>query len=149
MENNMRLAVFGLIICLFCSPVYAWTEYKSVRYIDLDGDLANEIIIESKHGAGLGHYIEDIRIFKDKYPGLELIFTERTLDNCFVDEYNYEVVSTVEFLEPNPKSGIRDIITKTEKKYYKDNEHKVFERKEDLGTKVFRWNGIKFAETNS
>ncbi|MFH0763485.1 MAG: hypothetical protein V1927_00580 [Candidatus Omnitrophota bacterium] len=145
----MKFILIGLtaILC-FHSPAYAWTEYKNIRYVDLDGDSADEIVIESKHGAGYGHYIEDVRIFKDAYPALELMFTQRTLDSYSVDEYNYDVVSIVEFSEPNQKSGIRDIMTKTEKKYYKDNEHKVFDRTEDLGTKIFKWDGVKFGEAN-
>ena len=60
--NKKQLLVFWTIAILFSiilyspGPLYsAWTEYKNTSYIDLDGDFVNEIVIESKHGAGSGH----------------------------------------------------------------------------------------------
>ena len=70
------LVLLSPLIFFLIMPVYAsWTEYKNIRYMDLDGDLTEEIIIEAKHGAGSNHYLEDMRVFKDKYPELELIFS--------------------------------------------------------------------------
>jgi hypothetical protein len=144
----MKVVLLGLIICLFCSPLYAtWSEYKSVQYMDFDGDLVDEIIIKTAHGAGSGHYIENVRIFKDDGAEFELIFMETTLDSYFgYGTHNNDTVTSIEFSEPNIESGIRDIVTKTETRYYKDNDHEVFDRKEDLGAKVFRWDGAKFME---
>lgn len=138
--------IFSLLI-----PVYAsWTEYKNVRYMDLDGDLTDEIIIEAKHGAGSNHYLEDMRIFKDKYPELELIFFIRTLDSTYGFEsslhYNCDEISEVHFTEPNLENGERDIIIKTKKIYYKDQNNKIVDKEEDLRTKIFKWNGQSFVE---
>ena len=127
-----------------------WTEYKNIRYMDLDGDLTEEIIIEAKHGAGSNHYLEDMRVFKDKYPELELIFSIRTLDSTYGFEpsshYNCDEISEVHFTEPNLENGKRDIIVKTKKIYYKDENNKTVDKEEDLGTKIFKWNGQSFVE---
>lgn len=139
-----------LLITLFLSEqVFAWTEYKNIKYLDLDGDLANEIIIESKHGAGSNHYIEDMRIFKDNYPQLELIFSIRSLDSYFGLEVpnNYNIVSDVRFTEQTPENkGVRDIIVASKRVYFKDEENKVIDKEEDLGAKVFKWNGKSYVE---
>lgn len=145
------LLLIILIALLICPSVYAWTAYSNVRYLDLDGDFEEEIIIESKHGIGTGHYIEDMRIYKDKYPELELIFHIRTLDSYFNSIYNpgkyWDLVSEVEFTEQTPENkGIRGIIVKSKKIYYKDID-KTFDREEDLGTKVYKWNEKKFVKS--
>ena len=75
--------------------------------MDLTGGLTDEIIIKAKHGAGSNHYIEDIRIFQDNYPKLDLIFQVRTLDSTFgfneeMSKYNCDIISTVQFSEPKP-----------------------------------------------
>ena len=146
-------------------PAYAsWEAYKDVGdinidgdfkvgYIDIDGDFAKETIIESKHGAGSNHYLEMMRIFKEKEGqdwGLDLIFSIRTLDSYFgyfsSNFTPHDVVSEVEFTEPNPKNGTRDIIVKSKKIYYKDDKNKIVDREEELGTKVYKWNGTKFEE---
>jgi hypothetical protein len=106
--------------------------------------------VESKHGAGTGHYIEDMRIFKDKYPELELIFTVRMLDSYFgLDaSNNYNIVSNVKFTEQTPENkGIRDIIVESRKVYFKDSDNKIIDKEEDLGTKIFKWNGKAFIES--
>lgn len=151
MKNVLFLLALILSITL-CLPVltYAsWTEYTNVRYLDLDGDLVEEIIIESKHGAGTGHYIEDMRIFKDKYPELELIFTIKTLDSYFDSIYGpgkyWDIVSEVEFTEPDLEIGTRNITVKSKKIYYKD-ENKSVDKEEEIETKVYKWNGTKFEE---
>ena len=123
--------------------------------MDLTGERLNEeIIVEARHGAGLGHYIEDVRIFKDNYPNLDLIFTVRTLDSTFgfekeMSKYNCDIISTIEFSEKDPKNGTRDITVKTKKIYYKDTANKVVNREVDLGTKIYKWNGKQFKETKS
>jgi len=131
-------------------PAYSWTEYGNIHYMDFDGDLMDEIVIKAKHGVGSGHYIEDMRIFKDKYPELELIFSIRTLDRYFGFESpnSYDVVSDVKFTEQTPENkGIRDIIVKSKKIYYKDEENKIVDKEEDLGIKIFKWNGKTFVES--
>lgn len=143
------------ITILFCFAMTAysdWPEHKSIRYLDMDGDLTPEIILESRQGAGTGHYVEDMRIFKDDYPTLELIFTVITLHRYFGFDnpiYNCDIVSAVEFTEQTVENkGIRAIIVKTKKIYYKDEERKIVEKEENVGTKIFKWDGVKFAETN-
>ena len=151
----MRIALIILITLLcFNGTVYAWTEYKNIRYMDLDGDLANEVIIEARHGAGSNHYIEDMRIFKDNYPKLDLIFTVRTLDSTYgfkhPSPYNCDIISSVEFTEPTiQNNGVRDIVVKSKKISYKDDENKVIDKDEILGTKIFKWDGMKFVESKA
>ena len=149
----MKLALIILIItlCLY-GTAHAWTEYKNIHYMDFDGDFADEIIIEAKHGAGSNHYIEDMRIFKDNYPKLDLIFTVRTLDSTYGFEpsspYNCDVISSVKFTEPTiQNNGVRDIIVKSKKTSYKDDENKIINKEEILGTKIFKWDGMKFIES--
>jgi hypothetical protein len=144
-----------LIVAIVLFPVtqaYAsWTEHTNTRYIDLDGDFAEEIIIEAKRSAGSNHYIEDLRIFKDAYPELELIFSIRTLDSHFgpfVDFTPQDTISEVEFTEPDPDNGTRDIIVKSKRIYYKDDENKIVDKEEDLGSKIYKWNGKKFVESD-
>ena len=88
MNKKHLLSLFLISVICLClvSSIYAsWTEYKDARYIDLDGDFLPEIIIESKQGVGLGHYVEIMRIFKedDKLEGLRRIFVIATLDSSF------------------------------------------------------------------
>jgi hypothetical protein len=145
----IALLILACFVILSPSAAYpSWTEYKKIRYIDLDGDSADEIIIEARHGAGIGHYIEDMRIFKDKYPKLELVFSIRTLDSYFVDRnYNYDIVSEVKFSEPAIQNkGARDIIVHSGKVVYKDDEHKLIEREEKAADKIYKWNGVAFVE---
>ena len=142
------------MLCFCTSSAYswtAWTEYTQVSHMDLTGDQTDEIIIKAKHGAGLGHYIEDVRIFKDNYPNLDLIFQVRTLDSTFgfqgeMSKYNCDIISTVKFGKPDLKKDTRDIVVKTKKIYYKDDENKVIDREMDLGTKIYKWNGRLFKE---
>ncbi|MFY9402879.1 MAG: hypothetical protein WAQ07_05685 [Candidatus Omnitrophota bacterium] len=148
-----RLIGFSLLLVIvFCLtiPVYSSrTDYKNIRYLDFDGDLADEIIIESRHGAGLGHYIESMRIYKDSYPQLDLIFSIRTLDSYsgFKPPNNFDIVSGVKFTEQTPENkGIRDIIVTTKKIYFKDDDNKIIDKEEDLGVKVFKWNGKSYVE---
>lgn len=151
--NKTRLLqpILILTTILYClSPAYAtWTDYKDARYIDLDGDFLHEIVIESKHGAGLGHYVEMMRIFKEneKITELSLIFKIWTLESWFgnlPDKPDSDTINEVEFTEPNIESGLRDIIVKSKKLYYKDKDHKIIEKEEDLGTKVYEWDGDSF-----
>jgi len=131
----------------FVASAYSsWTEYEDVRYLDLDGDLTDEIIIESKHGAGIGHYIEEMRIFKDEYPHLRLIFEIRTLDEYSLElPYCYATVSEVKFTEQTLENkGVREIIVKPRKIYYKDCKNKVVDKEEKLETKEFKWDGKNF-----
>ena len=104
------------------------------------GHFVNEIVIESKHGAGSGHYMEIMRIFKEaeKSEGLDLIFKMTTLDSIFGYGPGSEEISTVEFTEPNADNGLRDIIVKSKQIYYKDEENKIVDREEDLGTKIYK-----------
>lgn len=153
MNKKQLIATQTLLLSLFL-VVYnlahaSWAEYKNVRYMDMDGDLADEIIVESKQGAGTNHYIEDMRIFKDNYPQLELIFSIKTLDSYFGLEApnNYNIVSDVKFTEQTPENkGFRDIIVTSKKVCFKDKENKVFDREEALGTKVFKWDGKSYVE---
>ncbi|MDD4352802.1 MAG: hypothetical protein PHU71_07570 [Candidatus Gracilibacteria bacterium] len=155
--NNKQLIVARIVLLTifisFSSLTYAsWSEYKNIRYMDVDGELGgqDEIIIESKHGAGTGTYVEHMRIFKDDFPDLKLIFHIQTLESYFgPPEYNYDEVSEVKFTEPSPKGGSRDIAVHSKTIYYKDAEHKVVDREEDAGVKVFKWNGKKFVEDKS
>lgn len=146
------ISLLTLMLC-FAIPAYpSWTEYNGIRYLDLDGDLTDEIIIEAKHGAGSNHYIEDMRIFKDKYPELELIFTIRTLDSYFGLEANnnYNIVSDVKFTEQTPENnGIRDIVVTSKKIYFKDKDNKIVDKEEDLGTKTYKWDTAKFIENQN
>lgn len=152
----MKSLLLSTLILLFIlcsySPVYSsWTEYGDIRNIDLDGDFINEIIIESKHGAGSNHYLEDLRIFKDTYPELKLIFHIHTLDRTFglpddMKQNNCDVVSEIEFTEPNIENGARNIVIKSKKIYYKDKQNKAVDREEDLGSKIYKWNGEAFVE---
>lgn len=152
--NRKQLIVVWIVLLTifisFSSSAYAsWSEYKNIRYMDVDGELGgqDEIVIESKHGAGTGTYVEHIRIFKDNFPDLKLIFHIQTLESYFgPPEYNYDEVSEVKFTEPSPKGGSRDIAVHSKTIYYKDAEHKVIDRVEDLGIKMFKWDGSKFAE---
>ena len=138
--------ILGLTFLLF-KPTYAsWTEYKPARYMDLDGDFKNEIIIETKNGAGSGHYIEVMRIFKDDYHNLKLIFEIFTLDSVFGEGPGNDDISTVEFTEQNPQTGLRDIIVKSKRIYYKDDQNKIIDREEEQGSKIFKWNGKVFVE---
>ncbi len=117
--------------------------------MDIDGDLKDEIIIESQHGAGSNHYIEDIRIFKDDYHKLRLIFSILTLDSYFglKPPHNQDTISKVEFTEQTSENkGVRDIIVKSKTIYYKDNENKTIDKEEYLGTKIYRWDGKIFEE---
>jgi len=153
MKNFLFLPalILSTTLCLPVPTYASWTAYTNVRYLDLDGDFAEEIIIESKHGAGTGHYIEDMRIFKDKYPALELIFTIRTLDSYLDSIYGFgkywDIVSEVEFTEPDLEVGTRNITVKSKKICYKD-ENKSVDKEEELETKVYKWNGTKFEEKN-
>ncbi len=145
---RIALIILSIAIC-FHNTAHAWTEYKNVRYMDMGGDLAGEIIIESKHGAGSNHYIEDMRIFKDNYPELALIFTIRTLDSYFGLEVpnNYNIVSDVKFTEQTPENkGVRDVVVTSKKVYFKDKENKVIDKEENLGSKIFEWNGKSYVE---
>ena len=155
MDSFMKLMSGTLILILICSfPMPAcssWTEYSDVRYMDLDGDSNNEIIIEAKHSVGSNQAIEDIRIFKDDHPELRLIFHVRTLDRQygpFVEFTPQDTVSTVTFTEPQPENyWVRDIIVESKTIYYKDDACQIVDREEELGTKVFKWNGEIFAES--
>ena len=150
----MKTLITAILVCFISlavsiHPCLSWTEYFNIRYMDLDGDLAEEIIIESKHGAGSNHYIEDMRIFKDKYPELELIFAVRTLDSYFGLDApnNYNIVSSVKFTEQTPENkGIRDIIVESKKAYFKDSDNKIIDKEEDLGTKIFKLNDNFYVE---
>lgn len=149
---TLLLIFFGFSILLSGEAHAWWTEYTQVSYVDMDGDLVSEIIIKAKYGAGSNHYVEDIRIFKDYYPKLDLIFSAKTLDSSFgfenPSEYNYDIVSTVEITEQTPENnGIRDIIVKSKKIYYKDWENKIIDKEEDLGTRVYKWDGKKYIES--
>jgi len=156
-EREMKRIVtifmtLSALLCFCASSAYSsWMEYAQVSYMDLTGDLNDEIIIKAKHGAGSNHYIEDIRIFQDKYPELDLIFQVSTLDSTFgfkgeMSKYNCNIISTVEFVEPDLKKGARNIIVKTNKIYYKDDENKVVDREMNLGAKIYKWNGNLFEE---
>lgn len=148
----MKILITAILVCFVSlvvsiQPCLSWTEYSNIRYMDLDGDLASEIIIEAKYGAGSNHYIEDMRIFKDKNPELELIFTVRTLDSYFgLDAPNsYNIVSEVKFTEQTPENkGVRDIIVTSKKIYFKDKDNKVIDKEEDLGVKVFAMYGSSY-----
>jgi hypothetical protein len=153
----MRKCIFILVtnlvtvFILSISSYALWTEYADVRFLDLDGDFVEEIIIESHHGAGSGHYVEMLRIFKedDKSAGLKLIFMATTLDSIFGYGPGNDDISEVTFTGPETGGGLRDIIVKSKKIYYKDDENKVVDREEDLGTKIYKWNGEVFVEATS
>jgi len=123
--------------------------------MDFDFDFENEIIVETQYGAGSNHYLERLRVFKDAGHELKLIFDVWTLDKTFGFEgdmvkYNADIVSEVEFTEPDPDNGIRKIIVRTKKIYYLDPD---FDRKdedivkeEDIDTKVYWYNGEIFTD---
>ena len=151
MLSIIRLFFAFMITLGLSSSAYSWTEYKNVRYMDLDGDFQNEIIVEAKHGAGTGHYIEDLRIFKDEYPNLRLVFSTRLLDSNFLDldndKYNYDIISDVKFTDQNPQDGRREIIVKKTKVFYKaKGASRIVVKKEDLGGAIFKWDGKEFRE---
>jgi len=168
-KKLLLLVIFTSITMLYpLIPVYAsWEAYKDVGgmnidgdfkvgYIDVDGDFINEIIIEKQYGAGSNHYLEDLRIFKDPEGSkeLELIFYIVTLDRTFgfvgeMKQYNCDIISKVEFTEPTVENkGIKDIVAKSKKIYYKDKNNKIIDKEEDLGSKIFKWDGTKFEEEN-
>ena len=62
----LSILISTLMLCSIIPAYPSWIEYTNVRYLDLDGDLVEEIIIESRHGVGTGHYIEERRILKIK-----------------------------------------------------------------------------------
>ncbi|MBU0694689.1 MAG: hypothetical protein KKC11_08515 [Candidatus Omnitrophica bacterium] len=166
MKKSFFLSILISIIIFFCLPIpecLSWEAFKDVEdintdgdfkvgYIDVDGDSINEIIIKKRYGAGSNHYLEDLRIFKDSEDNkeLELIFHIVTLDSIFgfssEKQYNRDIVSEVEFAEPTPENkGIRDIIVKSKKIYYKDAVNKVIDREEGLETKVFSMYGSSYS----
>jgi len=156
--NKTQLILTWVIISItnfcFSIPAYSsWTEYKNVSYEDLNGDMEQEIIIEARHGAGSNHYLEDMRIFKDEYPELKLIFSIRTLDSFYgfapSSPYNCNEISDVKFTESIFKAGVKFIIVKSKKIYYKDSENKIIDKEEDLGSKLFKWNGKTFVENKA
>ena len=145
----LLLVFIGTLFWYFPS-VYAWTEYKKVSYMDLDGDFQDEVIIEAGHGAGTNHYLEDMRIFKDEHHEFKLIFHIWTLDSTFGLEdpaNNFDIVSEVRFLEPTIDNGNRSIIVDTKKVFYKDTEKKTISRKDDLGSELYEWNGNSFIKS--
>ena len=145
MRRLIVLVVFFALLSI--SSVYAtWTEYEEAQYLDLNGDFVNEIIIKSHHGAGSGHYVEMMRIFKedDESAGLRLIFIIITLDSVFGYGPGNDDIAEVEFSEPDIDTGARDIIVKSKKVYYKDDVNEIIDKEEDLGIKVFKWDGNKF-----
>jgi hypothetical protein len=149
MNKKKLIAILAIIVCL-SMPAYAtWTDYEDARYLDLDGDFLPEIIIKSHHGAGSGHYVEMLRIFKeaDESADLRCIFMTTTLDSIFGYGPGNDDISIVEFTEPNIDTGLRDIIVKSKKIYYKDDKNKVVGREEDLGTKIYKWNGDRYVES--
>src|SRR5215216_6297043 len=152
LKSNKVLILPLLFSVILVGTAYSSSiEYNPARYLDCTGDLTDEIIIKAKHEAGSNHYIEDIRIFQDKYPHLDLVFEARTLDRTFdfekeMSKHNCDIVSTVEFAEPDLKKGTRDIIVKTKEIYYKDDENKVVDRTVPLETKVYKWNGKSYME---
>ncbi|MBU4509721.1 hypothetical protein KJ830_01605 [bacterium] len=168
MRKNFILLILIAIVVLypFALAYSSWEAYKDVErinidgdfkvgYIDVNGDFINEIIIEKQYGAGSNHYLEDLRIFKDLEGNreLELIFYIVTLDRTFgfsgeMKQYNCDIVSKVEFTDQTPENnGIRDIIVKSKKIYYKDKNNKIIDKEEGLGTKIFKWNGKTFFES--
>lgn len=170
MKKVFLLPTLISIIIFLCLPIPAyslWENYKDigdinidgdfkVGYIDIDGDFINEIIIEKQYGVGSNHYQEDMRIFKDPTGNeeLELIFYIVTLDSTFgfsgeSRQCNCDIISEVEFSEPDINSGLRDIIVKSKKIYYKDDENKIIDKEEDLWIKTFKWDGMFFVEDSS
>jgi hypothetical protein len=139
------------MLFLIASSAYAWTEYKETSYADLDGDLQPEIIVKSNHGAGIGHYIEMMRIFKETEPlrELSLIFMTRTLDSYTTlpnKEPDFDIINEVKFTEQNVKNGAKDIIVRSQKVCYKD-ENKAIDKKEDFGVKIYKWDGKTYKAT--
>jgi hypothetical protein len=165
----MILLLSILMVFLASTSAYpSWQGYKDIEdvtidgdfkvgYIDMNGDFNKEIIIKTQYGAGSNHYLEDLRIFSDphgtKESRLELIFHVVTLDSTYgfhpPSIHNRDIVSEVEFTESLPENnGVRDIIVRLRAVYYKDDENKIVDREEDLGTTVYKWNGEKFVESD-
>jgi len=149
--DSLAFIFFVLSVTLFFSPTLAlsaWVEYSNAEYLNLDGESGDEIILTSKHGVGSNHYVEDMRIYKDLYPELKLIFSVKTLDSNYgfasPSPYNYNEVSGVKFSDPNNKTGARDIIVETRKIYFKDSENKSSDKEEKARKEIFTWNGINF-----
>jgi len=169
---NKKQIIF--LICLLSIIFYtiqkaypSWQAYKDIEamaldgeakvgYIDIDGDFNPEIIIQKQYGAGSGHYIEDLRIFKDPEGEreLKLIFYITTLEKFFgydIEGIAKDYVSKVEFSDPDSKNGLRKIYVKSYIIYYntsewQDDDESNIKEVEDLGNKIYRWNGEKFVE---
>jgi hypothetical protein len=141
----LALATMGF--SLLCPQLlFAWSEYKNTSHMDFDGDQSEELIIETKQGVGLGHYVEDMRIFKDDGSELKLIFEIKTVDEYFIDGNHFKILSDVTFSEPDKTTGLRTIAIASKKIYFKDDENKVISKEESLGTKIFTWNGKTYLE---
>ena len=159
--------LLGLILFPFVSAYPLWQAYNDigdialdgefkVGYIDIDGDFNPEIIIQKGYGAGSGHFVEDLRIFKDPEgeKELKLIFYVTTLEKFFghdIEGVAKDYVSKVEFSDPDPKSGLRDLYVKRHITYYKtsewqDDDESNIKEVEDLGVKTYEWNGEKFVK---
>lgn len=141
-----RLFVLVSILSLFLiKPVFAWKDNKDVRFEDLDGDYTSEVILTSMSSGGTGVGHEEMRIFKDKDPNLELIFYIETVYEYDLQMNHVKKEAQVTFSEINPKTGAKDIIVSIKEIEY-EKEGKPVNKTTDLGKKRFIWNGKKYVE---
>ncbi len=141
-----RIFILVLISFLFLvKPSFAWKDNTGVRLEDLDGDYVDEVILTSASsgGTGIGH--EEMRIFKDKDPTLELIFYIEIVDEYDLQMNHVKKEAQVTFSEINPKTGAKDIIVATKEIEY-EKEGMPVNKTTDLGKKRFIWNGKKYVE---
>lgn len=152
MKKYLILSI-ALIGVFFCSlSLASWAEFSNVSHdIDFDGDFVNEIIVESKHGAGTGHYIEQMRIYKDEFPEMKLLFSIRTVDKIWgtpkEGPLGSAIISDVEFTEQDGTNGLRDIIVKTKEVIYKDDLGTI-EKEQNFFEYVFQWDGKVFVDVS-
>ncbi len=151
MNRHLSSIVFLLLLLGIASYCFAWSEYENYTYLDFDGDSLDEIIVESRTVVDDNHYREDMRIFKDELPEWKLIFHAQTMDSTFriPGKENTEVISEVKFKRPDPEDSRMYIVVKTRKIYYRDTMNKRPSKLEDVGTKIYMWDGTVFSEFSS
>lgn len=120
----------------------------------------SEIILTHEGSSGSGHFRKEIRIFIDKDDNLEKVFSYPLVEeHYFSGIYPKEHIAfagEVEFSESNEETGYRDLIVKTTKYIFSNDQTApllegedkgIFAwggevlKKEDLGTMRFRWDG--------
>ena len=139
-----KIIILFLILLLFPAELsFAWRKQKDVRFEDLDGDYVGEIILVSGESGGTGTYREEMRIYKDKNPELELIFQIETLHDYGHQMNRGREESQVTFLEDAYKSGMKDILVTHKHIIYEEKGVSINETI-DSGEQIFVWDGTKY-----